>query len=371
MTMRILQIVTQMEGGGSQRAAILSARELCKRGHEIETVFLFRRRGVYDDEPGVYCLWPQDPSTPLDYLRIFWRLFAQLRKSRPDGVLTFTHYSNVFGCLLALLAGIPQRVARQTGLPQHNPALARHLDYLFGSLGIYTSIVANSNTTLAAFGSYPAAYRRRLSMVPNGIETGSGKWSDEGARIALGLPLGIFILASVGRLSASKNHSRLLDALAKCEDIHLVSAGDGEERVTLEAQIQMLGLADRVTLLGDIPSDEMGRVYAASNAFIHPTLFESFGIVTLEAAAAGLPLLLSDIPAIRELTGGPDAGNALYFDPECTEQIVAAIVCIVNDGDLREKLSARAPRLIEPYSIGAMADGFLDSLGYREERSPR
>ena len=369
--MRILQIVTQMEGGGSQRAAILTARELRKRGHEIETCFLFRRRGVYDDEPGVFCLWPQDPATPIDYLRIFWRLFVQLRKLRPDGVLTFTHYSNVFGCLFAFLAGIPQRVARQTGLPQHNPALARQLDYFFGSLGVYTSIVANSNTTLRAFGSYPSAYLRRLSMVPNGIESDSGKWSKEEARADLGLPVGKFVLASVGRLAVSKNHSRLLEALAKCEDIHLVCAGDGEERASLESQISKLELDSRVTLLGDIPSDEMGRVYAASDAFIHPTLFESFGIVALEAAAAGLPLVLSDIPAMRELTGGPDAGNALYFDPTQTEQIVAAINHIATDNNLHKELSERAPGLIEPYSVMAMADGFLESLAYREESPSR
>lgn len=369
--MRIIQIVTQMEGGGSQRAAILAARELRKRGHEIETCFLFRRRGVYDGEPGVYCLWPHDPETPLDYPRIFWRLYARLRKSRPNAVLTFTHYSNVFGCLIALLAGIPQRVARQTGLPRHNPALARHLDYLFGTLGIYTAIVANSNTTLGAFASYPAAYRRHLRMVPNGIEIDDGKWSKEEARNVLGLPSGQFILASVGRLSASKNHHRLLEALAKCANIYLVCAGDGEERASIEARIQALELSDRVKLLGDIPSDKMGQVYAASDAFIHPTLFESFGIVALEAAAAGLPLILSDIPAMRELTGGPDAGNALYFDPTEINQIAAAIDRIVNDDNLRKQLSARSPHLIEPYSVGAMANGLLESLSCREERPAR
>lgn len=365
--MRILLIVTQMEGGGSQRAAILTARELRRRGHEIETCFLFRRRGVYDDEPGAICLWPKDPENPFDYLRIFWRLFARLRQIRPEGVLTFTHYSNVFGCFFALLAGIKHRVARQTGLPKHNPPLARYLDLFLGTIGVYTAIIANSHTTVEAFGAYPALYRRHLGMVPNGIETTQGEWDMDQARTDLGVPLDPFVLASVGRLSASKNHSRLLDALAECPGVHLVCAGDGEERRNLEEQIATLGLSSRVTLLGDIPSDRMGQVYAASNAFIHPTLFESFGIVALEAAAAGLPLVLSDIPAMRELTGGPASGNALYFDPHRTEEIVAAIDRIQSDNDLRRKLSARAPQLATPYSVEAMADGFLESLGHNRE----
>lgn len=363
--MYILQIVTQMEGGGSQRCAVLTSRELLGRGHKVETCFLFRRRGIYDDEPGAFCLSSEDPHTIGDYLRIFWRLFQTIQQRRPDGVLTFTHYSNVLGCLFALFAGIRNRVARQTGLPQHNPLLARVCDYVLGSIGVYTSIVANSNTTLRAFSNYPQSYRKRLNVVPNGIEPVQRKWIREEARSGLGLPLGGFIFASVGRLSASKNHQRLLVAISNVKGAHLVCAGDGEERQALEAQIQNLGLTERVTLLGDITADRLAQVYAAADAFVHPTLFESFGIVALEAAAAGLPLVLSDIPAMRELTGGPDAGKALYFNPTDITEITAAMTRIVEDTALRTTLAAGSPALAVPYGVPAMADGFLASLSHR------
>jgi len=360
--MHIVQIVTQMEGGGSQRAAIVAAREMRKMDCHVETWFLFKRRPVYENEPDTHSLFPHDPQSPLDYIVIFARLAGRLRKTKPDAVLTFTPYANVLGCFFALLAGIKVRVARQTGLPDENPPIARVLDRLFGSIGVYTSIVFNTTATEIAFSHYPRRYLRSFSTVPNGVSVAKPTLNKSDARKKLGLPEDQFLFLTVGRLHQQKNQSRLFEALAGIPEVGLIVAGEGKDRDMLDALAASLRIEGRVWLLGERSPDALGDVYIAADAFIFPSVWESFGIAAMEAAGAGLPLALSDLPALREVTGGPDSGNALFFDPYDVDAIGDAMRALAFDEELREALKRRAPGLIEPYSTRAMATGFLAAM---------
>jgi len=361
--MRIVQVITQMEGGGSQRTAILNARGMRSAGHQVTTCFMFRKRGVYDDEPETVCISERPPQSALDYVRILWMLFRFISREKPDAVLTFTHYANVFGCTFAALCGVRRRVARQTGLPQKNPLLARVLDYAVGSIGVYTHNVANSATTRTAFGRYPDRYRRRMETIPNGVEIKSPSRPKNDVRAEYDIPEDGFVVLNVGRLSYVKNQLRLLNAVSKVPDVFLVIAGDGEDREKIEHEIVALGLSHRVTLLGDVKSDLLCDIYGLADAFVFPSIWESFGIAVIEAASSGLPLAISDIPAFVETTGGRDAGNALYFDPSSTDEIVTAISSLRDDDVLRRTLGNRARLLAEPFKPEVMTGKFLSLIG--------
>ncbi len=99
---------------------------------------------------------------------------------------------------------------------------------------------------------------------------------------------------SVGRLCTQKNQALLIDAFARYADARdtLVIAGDGPERRRLEARIERLGLADRVSLPGHV--EDVSALYAAADVFVLSSDYEGVPAVIIEALAAGLPIAATD-----------------------------------------------------------------------------
>ncbi len=133
-------------------------------------------------------------------------------------------------------------------------------------------------------------------------------------------------LVAVGSLKQQKNFSSLLQAcaLVRRKNFTLSIYGDGPEKYNLENLINRLQL-QKVYLKGSHNAIE--KVLTGYDAFILPSVYEGFGLAPLEAAATGLPLLLSDIDVFREVT----KGNAVYFDPMNINSIAGAITKMIDD----------------------------------------
>lgn len=360
----IIQIVTQLEAGGAQRCAIENARQFRRRGISTETWFLYAKRPVWRDEPDTLCLLDRPPRSIGDYATIFWRLWRMLRQRRPGSVITYSHYANVFGCLFALFAGVPRRAANQTGLPDRIPSLAGRLDYMFGCMGIYGAIIANSRTTFDALAKRPPGYAGRLHLVPNGVSAPGTDMTREQARASLGIPEDTKVFLSIGRLAEVKNHARLVEAIGLVDGALLLIAGDGECRPELERQCTATGNAARTRLLGEVAPDGIGRLFAAADAFVLPSLWESFGLAAVEAAAAGLPIAASDIPALREVLATDLEPGALYFTPTSVSAIAASLRVLRDNPELCTAIAASLAPVAARFSATAMADGFLEALGH-------
>lgn len=358
----IIQIVTQLEAGGAQRCAVENAREFRKRGFTVETWFLYAKREAFAGEPGIRCLLDRKPEGFADYIRILWRLYGALKSARPSILFTYSHYANVLGCLIGLLAGVPARIANQTGLPERIPAVARWLDLWFGTTGIYSANIANSRTTFDALAGRPPGYLERLRLVPNGV---SLPVTSPDARMRVREELGIrpdeVLFLTAGRLAAVKNHDRLIRAFETAGGAMLLIAGDGECRQEIEA---LAGGTNGIFLSGEVSPERLSEFYAAADVFILPSLWESFGLVAVEAAAAGLPIAASDIPALREVLTVDGKSAALFFDPESEAAIAATVTRLSGDAALREDLARRSAGVAGRYSTAAMADGFLEAAGH-------
>lgn len=131
--------------------------------------------------------------------------------------------------------------------------------------------------------------------------------SDRGTalRKRLGLPSGIPIILHVGRLDLEKNVDRILQAAVPVlhqTNAHLLIVGDGRERPALMKLSRSLGIADRVHFPGYISTrDGLPDVYRMADLFVMASEVESQGLVLLEAAASGLPLVAFDTPTISEV----------------------------------------------------------------------
>ncbi len=380
--LRIVNIVTQMEGGGAQAAAIQIAAELRRRGHLSETWFLYLKRPTYVGEEGVRVMFDSQRKKLADYLYIFMALNRQLRIFNPDGVITYTHYANGLGQISALLAGVPARVASQHNPAWTYPRMARYLDWAIGSLGVYTTNIAVSRSVCESFANYPKSYLSRLQLVYNGIYLRESSLSQIEARIKFGLPQSVPLAINVGRLAYQKNQQVLLKAICWLPNVHLAIAGDGELREELRQQVLTLGIGERVHFLGEISPSDIADFLRTGDIFAFPSHFEAFGLALIEAMSAGLPVIASDIPALKEVLGGVlgispisnlEEGHlpediiesqpaGLLIPPSDDRAWAEAIQKVLDCDKLRGALSVRDRQRAALFSLEKMTDDYESSI---------
>ena len=353
--MKIVQVQTQAEAAGAQRVSDMVGEGLRARGHEVRTVFMYRKTAAYDADPHADFVLDHKPRGPLDLLRAIAGLIAYTRRERPDAVISYQHYGNMFGTLAGRLAGTRRLVANQSGAPgRHGGPLASPVDRLMGRFGAYHYSVVNSAWMEAQFDAYPASYRARLRRIDHGVLAQSSDIDRRSARVAFGLPDNVYLAISSGRLTADKNHRVLVEALAALPDIHLGIAGVGPEQDALRQLAIERGLADRLHLVGEVPPERIFEFLAAGDLYLFPSRTETFGLAAAEAAIAGLPVVANDIPVLREVLG--DA--AIYVDAERPADVAAAIGRLAAEPHLAARLAAAGRALHDKYSPAVMSEAY-------------
>ena len=145
----------------------------------------------------------------------------------------------------------------------------------------------------------------------------------------------------VGRLESNKGIAMLLEITRNLATngttMELRLAGDGPLRPEVMREAAALGGAARVVCLGSLPPADIRRELANADLFLFPSRYESFGIAVLEALAAGVPVVCSDLPALREVAG--DA--AVFVSPSDTAGWIDATRRLLRDPALRRDLSER------------------------------
>ncbi len=297
---RVVGIAKFMNVAGAQEALLRLSRQLRARGYDAEVWFLYQEAVAFQGEPGVRVLMPQAKLSPLEYLKLFFKLRSELAAHKPDAVLGFLPLGAVFGSLAAQLAGVKVRIASQRALADTFGKVMRLLDRFWGSLGIYTGVVCVSGAVKRSFGHYPRAYQDKLSVIYNGIEWTPSPLSRDEARKAFQIPLDAKVFLALGRMKTQKNYPFLLERIAETPGALLVIGGDGELRPSIEAKIADLGIGDRVRLLGNVDREGVRTLYAAADVFVMSSLYEGQSNAVLEAMNAGVPMIVSDIPMNRE-----------------------------------------------------------------------
>jgi len=175
-----------------------------------------------------------------------------------------------------------------------------------------------------------------VEIVPNGVDV--ERFARPGASVA-GLPDGR-ILLWVGRLDPQKGFPIMVRAFGRLAtefpDLSLVVAGDGRDRHATDLLNE--DARTRVRMLGSVPNVELPAYLAAADVFASPaTGHESFGIVLVEALAAGVPVVASDIPGYREvIRAGVDG---LLVPPSDAAALASAIRRVLAEPDLASGLA--------------------------------
>ncbi len=190
---------------------------------------------------------------------------------------------------------------------------------------------------------------QRIEYVPNGVD--SVAFSDGDAarfRLVYGIPPDRKIVLCVGRIDYQKNQLGLLEAIGvlrgQQEDVHLVLIGPvtiASYRDRLEQRIADMGLATRVTLVPGIAPDDpmLAGAYQSADVFCLPSLHEPFGIVILEAWAAGKPVVAASVGGVLSFTA--DGEDVVHVEPSDPYSIAAGLQAVLGSPELAGRLAAR------------------------------
>jgi len=250
----------------------------------------------------------------------------------PNYVLS-ARFSKAKGRLVATVHDLAVSHFPETMEASTRQALERNLD---ATLAKATALVTVSETVRQELIADKEIRRDKIRA----IHSGPGNPPD-GSKAIAALPTGEPFVLFVGTLEPRKNLRTLLDAW---ELLHrqvadppvLVLCGRlGWKSESLEDSIRRAQAAGRVRALGYVESAELATWYRGALAVALPSLYEGFGLPAVEAMAVGTPLILSDIPVLREVAG--DA--ALYVEAEDAEAWAEAVERLLTDGSLRTELS--------------------------------
>jgi glycosyltransferase involved in cell wall biosynthesis len=205
----------------------------------------------------------------------------------------------------------------------------------------------------------PEEFQQKVREIPLGVETRLFTAGRERR--------GAHLLA-VSSFIALKDYPTLLRAVAMARkavpSITLDIAGDGVERPLVERMIGELRLADCTRLLGECRHEMMPEIYRSASLLLHSSLYESQGMVILEALATGLPVVASNVGIAAEL---PD-DLLCRFEPRDADAMAAAIVRSLSSADHKRAPFTEGPALIrERYSVEGQC-GIFERL-YEEMRA--
>jgi glycosyltransferase involved in cell wall biosynthesis len=146
---------------------------------------------------------------------------------------------------------------------------------------------------------------------------------------------------SVGRLASEKNVLLLIDAIAELRQRdprwRLTIAGNGPLKPAIAEAVAARGLESAVELVGEVPNGpQLWELYRRSHAFLHVSLTEGLPQVLVEAQAAGIPIVATDVGGVRASMG--DGAHALLVPPRSSGAAVAALERLAHDPDLRRRL---------------------------------
>ncbi len=256
------------------------------------------------------------------------------------------------------VAGCRVRLVHQTTLPSELSPLQRRLDHWAGWLGLYTHNVANTGETLRQFEGHALPYRRALVLIEHGVAVPAPSRGRSATLRAFGVPDDGPILLNVGRLTAQKNQAVVIRALPALPSARLVIAGGGPQLAEWRAMAAALGVASRVHFLGDVEASEIANLYGAADLFVFPSTWESFGLAAVEAAMSGLPLVVSDLPVLREVLSA--VGDAASF---VDRRDVAGLEAALKAALARGRPSPAAARAMQSrYALSRMIDDYARLL---------
>lgn len=382
--MRIVFVNSSRIWGGNEKWTCEAASGLAARGHDV---LLVGQSDLMADRASSF-------GIDFRHLRLrgdgdllgIVRLSRIFRRFRPGAVILTKSKEYWLGGIAAKLAGV-ERICFRLGIDR---PVQRNTKYrlLFGN--ICDTFIVNAESVKRILLDAPFIGEDKIAIVKNGVsldgtraaaassnetvsteDNGVSPNGVSGARSAqspacgpesgagIGMPPGPRVIGATGRLAKQKGFDILIRAFGavrdRFPDAYLVIAGEGHERKSLTELIGRLGLSDSVSLPGFV--NDIDAFYRSLTIFALPSRFEGMPNALLEAMAAGVPVVASQVSGVAELLVDGETGRLVQA--EDVEGLAATIVDLLGDERQRSHMAERARRLV---ATECGMDRMLDEL---------
>ncbi|MEJ5365136.1 MAG: glycosyltransferase [Desulfosoma sp.] len=313
---------------------------------------------------------PRDPLEQVKTAEAFRRAVLGACRGRRPFDLVFSHYwlSGLAGLYTAQALGAPHVVMFHTLAQSKTEALGRSVDAPC-RLCAERLVAARSHGVVAAterekdvLETHYGVHAERVAVVPCGVDMHVFRPGDGfGARKRLGLPLDAAVFLFVGRLDPVKGLDRLLDAFSRLPRSVparlVVVGGDASEEERLKEfrdLAETLGVSKQVIFSGRIDHCRLPDFYAAADALVVASHYESFGLVALEALASGRPVIGPPVGVLPEVLSSPVCG-VLLEDNSAQHLLGGMTILLERKGRQRNGEAALRRRIARRYSWDRVA----------------
>lgn len=354
-------------GGGGGRFTADLCRQLTQMGHSIRVLtgyFPGLPRVEFRDGVTIYRPWSrrrQQHTCSVGEMGLFllsglFPALGQARRWRPH--LMHAHFAVPTGVLsyfLHLMTGIPYVLSSQLGdVPGGVPVQTEHLFKWLKPLTrpIWRTAarvtVPSSHIRTLAQQSYPEV---PMDVVFNGVRL-------EGQLRSSPTPHRPVRLIFAGRFSPQKNLLFLIDVLQQVKDLEwqLEMLGDGPDMPSLRERVARAGLTRRVTLPGWVAPDRVAELMSRGDILVLPSLSEGLPLAGVQALAAGLAILGSDVGGIADVVH--PGRNGFLCQVNDTPGFVQALGTLLTDEGLLARMKAESRRLARVFDIRQIAIRF-------------
>jgi glycosyltransferase involved in cell wall biosynthesis len=329
--MRILLVSTSMGMGGADKQILTAAQQLRGEGHELMIVSL--------TELGPMGHQARDLGIPTESLEMprgiahprgLLRLIRLVRRWKPDLIHSHMVHANLMVRLVRLVAPVPALVQTIHSIQGGGPHLMAGYR-LTNRLADHMTVVSQ-----AAADRY---IRERIvpesmvRVVPNGIDVELFESVPSSTRESLRRELGLgreFVWLAVGRFETPKDYPTMLRGFAQVRqqrpDSVLLLVGRGSLQAETEALARELGLAGSVRFLG--VRDDIPEIMTAADGYVMSSAWEGMPMVLLEAAAAALPIVTTDVGGNGQLVQHEE--NGFLIPPESPEDLGEAMLRLMR-----------------------------------------
>ena len=347
MAIRILHISKMKGVSGSENHLLTLLAHLDKSRFEVELCILaesdhiplLQNYASQLEAAGVHVVF-QKMRRHIDE-RLIGNLCAYIKRKQIQIVHTHLIHADVYGTIAAKLAGVPVIISSQ-----HNDDQFRHslpMIWLNRLLARWqTKIIVISDWVGKFLQEVEGIPAEKITRIHYGLDPKPIEALADPAYIRqqFQIPDGAPVIGTIGRLTAQKGQTYLLDAarLLKSDfpNLRVVVIGDGELRHDLEAQAKTLDITDNVIFTGLRSYHEAMRLLSGMDVFVFPSLWEGFGLVLLEAMALKKPIVASNVSAIPESV--LDGKTGLIVPPRQAEAIAEALRALLRDFEKAEKM---------------------------------
>jgi glycosyltransferase involved in cell wall biosynthesis len=285
---------------------------------------------------------------------ILFRLVRILKEHNVDIIHCHAHKSTVYGTVAAVLAKTPVVMAHVHGLGRSRNFRRKLMNFLLFKKINKIVPVAKSvrEDVLKNNWSVP---EEKIFVLENSIDYrrfADVSISKEDAKKMLGLPSDAFVFGTIGRLAPTKGLLYLIEAFPKVKEqkpsAHLVLLGDGPCRAELEQQASNMSCRDSIHFLGY--RDNIEQLLRGMDVFVLSSVAEGMPRAILEAMAAGVPCVATEVGGIPEIISGNNVG--VLVSPKDSEALAEAMISIANitDEKLEKQVEKAQNRVRQFYS---------------------